>query len=353
MKLSPSLLLFCGAGFLACQPSAHAQFARAAGKPQPQIQLIGTNVVALGKVSSFDIKHVPFLFTNSSDAAVRITSLRPTCSCVRGETDKDIVPAGGTATVLFHFTPFTVHGPFQRGLWVGFSDPTVRRLHLAVNGEVIPLITGQPSGPIALQALDVNVTWTNRFTLIPADAQTKLGAPLFQTNANLKVDFRWFETNRAGKAAYDITLIVTPQTSGKHKALVSLPILNQPSLPPVRFDLSARIGLALGVSPEVVTLTASDAPVIRRLLIRTDEPGADAGSLTWEPQIAGLSVRAKTSKAGGNLIVTLQFTPEAVTSLLAKKEAPLTFSYPRHASVTIPLRASAAKDAAAETDEKE
>ena len=351
MKISLSHLFFCGAVFLACQPGAYAQFARPAVKSQPQIHLVGTNVAALGKVSSFDIKHVRFLFTNSSETAVRITSLRPTCSCVRGETDKDIVPAGGTATVLLHFTPFTVHGPFQRGLWVGFSDPAVRRLHLAVNGEVIPLITGQPSGPIALQALDVNVTWTNRFTLTPSDAQTKLGAPLFQTNANLKVDFRWFETNRAGKTAYDIELIVTPQASGKHKALVSLPILNQPSLPPVRFDLSARIGLALGASPEVVTLAASDTPVTRRLLIRTDEPSADAGSLTWEPKIEGLSVHAKTSKAGGNLIVTLQFTPAAITGLLAKKETPLTFSYPRHSSVTIPLRGSAEKDAA--PDEKE
>ena len=97
------------------------------------------------------------------------------------------------AVAVFVGWMFLLSGVF--GLWVGFSDPAVRRLHLAVNGEVIPLITGQPAEPIVLQSLDVNVTWTNRFTLTPTDAQTKLGAPLFQTNANVtKVSFTFFIT---------------------------------------------------------------------------------------------------------------------------------------------------------------
>ncbi len=304
-----------------------------------QLLLLGTNAVSLGRVCAFDVKRVPFVFTNAGGEAAQVTALRPTCGCVRGDADRTDVPPGGTSTVRLQFTPDAVHGAFSAGLWVGISDPEPRQLYLTVYGEVTPLVTGQPDGPIPLEAADVNVIWTNRFTLIPTDERTRLGAPQVETDANLKVGVAQSETNVAGRAAYAVTLIVTPQTSGRHKALVSFPLLGRPDVPPVRFDLYARAGRALTASPGRIELPASDVPVSHRLLLRTDEPGADAGLLTWDPRLAGLSVEAGPLGSGNALLVTVRFTPDAVARLRAMNAPRLTFRYPRHTPATVLVHA--------------
>jgi len=305
-----------------------------------QMQLIGTNTVQLGKVSGLDIKHVPFVFTNAGQTQVRLTSLRPTCSCVRGNADKSVIPPGGTVEVMFHFTPYNIHGAFQRGLWVSFSGSTLKRFHLAVNGEVRPLFDGLPSEPLSLQSADMDVVWTNRYVLTPTEAGIRLDPPKVSSNGNLRVEASlgtFPTTNSAGVASYEVSIVVAPLAIGRNKTQVTLPVLGRPDLPAITLDLSVHAGLSLTAKPDQVKLYASETPVTRRILLRTDDPDATEASLKWEPAIEGLTVNVRKIKAKSTFMVTLEFTPEAVKRLRAGKESRLIFRYPRHEPVEVLL----------------
>lgn len=317
--------------------------ARGKGKaedaPSP-MQLIGTNTVQLGKVSGLDIKHVTFVFTNAGPTQVRLTSLRPTCSCVRGESDKSVIPPGGTVVVTFHFTPYNIHGSFQRGLWVSFSGTTLKRFHLAVSGEVLPLFEGLPSEPISLQSAEMGVVWTNRYVVTPTESGIRLDTPKVGIDENVRVEACLAAvpaTNTAGAASYELTLVVRPLTVGRHKTQVTLPVTGRPDLPAITLDLSVHAGLSMTAKPDQVKLYASETPVVRRILVRTDDPDAAEESLTWGPAIEGLTVSVKKIKAKSTFMVTLEFTPAAVKRLRAGKESRLLFRYPRHEPVEVLL----------------
>jgi len=307
--------------------------------PSP-MQLIGTNTVQLGKVSGFDIKHVPFVFTNAGQTQVRLTSLRPTCSCVRGESDKSVIPPGGTVVVTLHFTPYNIHGSFQRGLWVSFSGASLRRVHLAVNGEVRPLFEGLPSVPISFQSAEMSAVWTNRYVLTPTEAGIRLDSPKVGSNGNVRVEAALAAvptTNTSGTASYALSLVVAPLAIGRHKTQVTLPVAGRPDMPAITLDISVHAGLSMTAKPDQVKLYASETPVMRRILVRTDDPNAVEELLTWEPAIEGLTVSVKKIKAKSTFMVTLDFTSAAVKRLRAGKESRLLFRYPRHEPVEVLL----------------
>ncbi|MDD4018741.1 MAG: DUF1573 domain-containing protein, partial [Kiritimatiellae bacterium] len=230
---------------------AHGQGAFA--DAQPQVRLLGTNVAVLGKVPGYTVKQVSFVFTNASQTQVSIVSLMPTCRCVRGEADKEGVPPGGTATVNVRFTPFQVQGVFERGLWVNFAGGDRQRVYLAVAGEVVPLFRGVPSDPVILKSRDLNVVWTNRYTLTPSEAGLCLGAPVVEAHGRLRVQASvTTNTVGAGTFSYHVTLMVAPLALGRHQATVKLPVTSRPEAPPVTLEVSAQAGLSLVAKPECV-----------------------------------------------------------------------------------------------------
>lgn len=313
---------------------AHGQGASA--DAQPQVRLLGTNVAVLGKVPGYKVKQVSFVFTNTSQTQVRIVSLMPTCSCVRGDADKESVPPGGTATVNVHFTPFQVHGVFERGLWVNFSGGDRQRVYLAVAGEVVPLFSGVPSDPVILKSKDLNVVWTNRYTLTPSEAGLRLGTPVVEAHDRLSVQAA-VATNTVGSGtlSYHVTLMVAPLALGRHQATVKLPVTSRPDAPPVTLEVSALAGLSLVAKPGFVKVFETGGPVVRRFLLRTGDPDPAEGLLKWEPVVEGMTVKVRRIKAKPAFLVTLELTPEAVVRLRSEKAPRLVFRYPKHEPATV------------------
>ena len=338
--------IFCAA-LMTCLHPACAQTAPDAG--EPRFKLLDTNTVSLGKISTWEVQRVPFRFKNTSAVPASILFFTPTCPCVRGTAEPMKVLPGGETAVTLTFDPATVYGTFQRGLWVNFDDPAQKRVLLTVHGEVVPPFAGLPLEPLAFQSENTNVVWTNRCTLTASATGLRLGTPQIETNADLRIQVT-LATNASEKAAYDLTLVVAPLSLGRHKASVTLPVEGGSNVPPVRIGFQARVGQALAVSPNQIRLYASGTPVTRRLLLRTDATEVKADALTWEPSIAGLSIKVRPAKRSDNLLVTAQFTPEAIQQLRAQKNAQLLFHYPHHATATVRLVAAAGN--AAEPEEK-
>ena len=320
--------------FPACLLSAYGQGEFAAA--QPQIRLLGTNVAVLGKVPIYKVKQVSFVFTNTSQTQVRIVSLMPTCSCVRGEADKAVVPPGGAATVNVHFTPPQVQGVFERGVWVNFSGAARQRVYLSLAGEVIPLFSGVPPDPVILKSRDLNVVWTNRYTLTPSEAGLLLGAPIVEAQDRLGIRASvTTNTVGAGKFSYHVTLVVTPLAFGRHQATVNLPVTSRPQVPPVTLEVSAQVGLSLAAKPDSVKVFETGGPVVRRFLLRAEDPDAAEGLLTWEPVVEGVTVKVRRIKAKPAFMVTLELTPEAAKRLRSEKAPRLVFRYPKHEPATV------------------
>ncbi len=306
--------------------------------PSP-LTLLGTNSVSLGKIHCYEVRRVPFRFKNTGASPASISQFRPTCPCVQGAADKMRAPPGEETIVTLTLDPATVYGSFQRGLWVHFDDPAKTRVLLNVSGEVIPAFTGAPFETLILRSRDTSVVWTNRCTLTATEAGFRLGSPQIETNAQLRTTVT-LVTNASDKLSYDLTCVIAPLAPGRHKTSVTLPVEGGSHVPPVRLAFQARAGQALAASPDQVSLYASDTPVTRQFLLRTDDTEVKAEALTWEPRIAGLSVQVRPAKRAANLLVTVRFSPEALKRLLAEKDARLLFRYPGHAPAAVRLVAA-------------
>lgn len=303
------------------------------------MQLLDTPSVSLGKIHCYEVQRVSFRFKNTGAAPASILLFLPTCHCVSGSADQARARPGEETTVTLAFDPATVSGSFQLGLWVHFDDPAKTRVLLSVSGEVIPAFTGVPFEPLVLRSLDSNAVWTNRFTFTATEAGFRLGAPQIETHAQLRTAVT-LATNASDTSAYDLTCVIAPLAPGRHKTSVTLPVEGGSNVPPVRIAFQVRAGQALAASPEQVSLYASDATVTRQFLLRTDEAAVNAEALTWEPHLAGITVKVRPAKRSANLLATVQFSPEALKRLLAEKEPSLLFRYPGHSPAAVRLVAA-------------
>ncbi len=299
-----------------------------------QLELVGTNIVSVGTIPCYKMQSVPFRLVNRSNKAITISRMKPTCVCIEGEKNKEVVPPGEEVVVTLHLDPIHISGPFQRGVWVVTSDTLHDPIKLLIEGDAVPLFKGAPTTRLAYQTAKLGLSWTNNFTIEATESALHLGPPVFETNANLSVTLA-LVTNFAERVSYQATLIVTPLALGRHTTTISMPVEGKNDMPSVTFNLLVNAGLALSAAPDKLYLEPSDAPVIRRILLHTQEEEANPKGLTWSPCDEGLRVRTKTNKA--NITAELQFSPETIRRLMAMKEPALTFNYTNYASVVIHL----------------
>ncbi|OQA29989.1 MAG: hypothetical protein BWY59_00014 [Verrucomicrobia bacterium ADurb.Bin345] len=299
-----------------------------------EISVAGPDVVSLGRIPCHQVQRVTFKLVNRSGRPVRIRDLKPTCSCLKGECDKKTVQPGEEFAVTLRLDPYEIKGEFQRSLWVTASGRHQQRIKLTVEGEAVPPFTVQPPPRIHLRTLALGVAWTNVHVLSPSEKGLTLGAPVFETNADFDVSFN-LSTDRSGTNGYQAKIVMRPRALGKHQAVIRLPVEGRTNMPPVQFSIQARAGLELSAAPGRLLLPHADQPVVRRLLIHTEDEAASGRDLRWEPQVEGLEVKVGASAKAGNLAVELRFSPEAVRQVLALKTPALTFHYTSHAPVAV------------------
>jgi hypothetical protein len=111
----------------------------------PGLELVGTNVVSLGRLTLLDRPQSVFVLTNRTAQTLAISSLRRTCSCITSSADTLSVPPGGSARITMTLDLTGIHGFFKRALWVTMSGPARNRILLQQTGTVTPLYEGLPA----------------------------------------------------------------------------------------------------------------------------------------------------------------------------------------------------------------
>ncbi|MDD2347262.1 MAG: DUF1573 domain-containing protein [Kiritimatiellae bacterium] len=319
----------------------------------PGLELVGTNIAALGEVTLLDRPQSVFVLTNRTDQTLAIRSLRRTCACITASVDTMSVPPGGSARITMVLDLTGIQGSFKRALWVTLADSDRKRILLQQAGTVLPLFNGLPDGEVALSAPDLaTACWTNTFILTPTDPRLRLGTPLFAATNSALRQTATLVTNAAPQGTYTLTVVLQALTNAHAETRLLLPVTGAENRKDqLLLKLNAKVGQRLTVRPDQLYLRESPRPTLNRFLLRTDTESADPALLTWTPQLEGMTVTPRTVKSKSSLLVTLTLTPQAVKTWLAQPEASLSFAYTNHAPAII--RVLPALDGGADTDAAE
>ena len=323
-------LAFCVLAF--CVQGADGQ--PAVNAKAPKLIFLSGLTNGMGKIKSYGKQSVPFRFKNGGEAPLELVRFTPTCSCVSASADKRLLQPQEEAVVTVVLDASMVHGVFKRSLWVETSDPAWRRFSLSLIGEVLPLFTGLPASQQQL-VIPEGAACTNRFTLTPCETGVFLGTPAIIADTNKLLAAANVVTNlTGGVTSYEVSLVLTGRTSGRHSVTLAIPVEGRPNLHPLKVNYYARVGSELKAIPSKVMLFNSDQPLTRRLHLMADK-SLPTNAITWTPQRQGVSVAVRPSARNSLMMVTLTLAPEAVASLMKEPNAEMSFHCPNYKPATV------------------
>ena len=303
----------------------------------PKMVIVGSRTNDLGKLTCYEVRTNRFRIKNTGEAAGDILAFNPNCYCVTGSADKRHLEPQEEAEVLILLDSSLVHGVFTRSVWVETNDPATPRTLLFVRGEVLPLFNGLPESTQPF-GLALGESWTNRFTLTPAETNVFLGAPTLPSRTNKLSASVSVVTNNQGKTSYDVTLVATAHEKGRHPLPLSFQVEGRPNLKPMKLVFTARVGTKeLKAIPTKIMLTPTGETLTRRLHLSSTGKNLTTNDLTWTPQRKGVSVQVQPRAGTLYLMATVTLTPEAANNLLAEKNPKLNFHFPELESVSIDI----------------
>jgi hypothetical protein len=298
------------------------------------LQAVGTNSLAIGSLYSCDITNVSFRVVNKGTNSVVIERLKPTCSCTTGTASTNQVAPGGESVITLRFDPNTIHGAFDRGVWVVTDDAETPYLRLMLTGTVKPLFSGVDEKPVSIVAKDVGVPVTNRFTLVAAGAGILLGAPAITTNGALRLEVT-IATNTAGTATYEIAAVATSLALGRQTAEITLPVIGRPTAAPLVIRFLVVNGLELSAIPNRINFSLDNQTQTYRVILRGKTAEMDPAAFSCTPVIEGVSVTAVKGRRASDLLVRIEVSPKGAEALYLNKDAAMQLAYPGHIPVKV------------------
>ncbi|MDA3925214.1 MAG: DUF1573 domain-containing protein [Kiritimatiellae bacterium] len=317
--------------------------------------MVSTNNINLGKIYNFSASTNCFHFVNSGKTDIAIVNAISTCPCISAEKVQKVIKPGEKHTVKTFFNPCSVFDEFKRSIWLITNDPTQKRILLTVSGEVLPLFEGIPKQGITLQARDTEVSFTNKFTITATTTNYFLGTPT-NNNSLIKISSH-IEKIKGQLGSKLLTIISQARKATRTTAFVNIPVIGPASVDDIRIKFKFIIGARLRASPTKFIITRMDATLEKKFFISTYASCDEPQKLTWEPQIEGLQIKDESyaTKASslrkafeGRTLPTprkrstrykcsARISPAALKKLMDMDEPAITFNYPNHKSVKIPL----------------
>ncbi len=134
--LIPISVATLASAFLSLPPlSARAETPSADSAAAPHIQF-DNMVYDFGSVQPTEMVIHEFVFTNTGNATLEISGVRPSCSCTTaGEWTKSVAP-GGTGTIPLRLNPSNFTDKVVKGATVTSNDPEQSSVYLQLTGSV-------------------------------------------------------------------------------------------------------------------------------------------------------------------------------------------------------------------------
>ncbi len=322
------------------------------------IEAVATNTVDLGRIYNFHKSDNVFQVINTGTKDVAVREFITTCPCIyviKKEDDATVIKPGEKFTVTTRFDARTVHGKFSRGVWLVTNDAATPRILFKVEGEVLPLFTGLPEDSIVLQTESDAAVFTNKFTIKSLNPEYTLGEPRFNT-PSVKISAT-MEKDKTDPTITHMTVLLTPPAQMRMRGNLSIPVNGPARIDDLTVKCELYVGMQLRISPSKLVVNNPEESCTRKFYVNTYSKETDADLLAHEPRIAGIEVDKRVfapralptismpirggmpqvQSSSSRISCTITISPEALKELLAMKEPAITFTYPGHKPVPLPV----------------
>lgn len=327
---------------------------------QAALEMTSTNNIIVGDIYSDFVNTNSYHFINKGDAAIEVVRLLPTCPCIKADTNRKVIKPGQQMTLTAIFDANGISGEFSRGLWLLTSDSVNNKILLRVSGRVIPLFHGFPQQQLILLAADESVAITNHFTFTATTTNCFLNQPQCEGLATNCFSLDWKFDGSGASNQWHLTTFITPDQKMNKHVLLRFPV----TAPTRRRDQVIRIRLTvdeqLRVSPSKLVITTLKKPLNKGLYVNICLPDAKPELLTVKPdndeikltisppeihdssRFSRFSRTRKQSKRPRSrtktrLKCSVTISPAALKELMKMKTPAITFHYPQHQPVEVPI----------------
>jgi hypothetical protein len=98
-----------------------------------------------GSVNAGEVRRVDFAFTNTGNALLEVTEVRPTCGCTTAGTWTRTVEPGKTGTIPLQLNTANFQGPVVKFVTVVCNDPTQQNIQLQLKANIWKPIDVMPN----------------------------------------------------------------------------------------------------------------------------------------------------------------------------------------------------------------
>ena len=280
-----------------------------------------------------------YVFTNTGDAMLEISSVQPGCHCTTvGDWTHKVEP-GKTGVIPIQFDSSNFGGPIVRTPAVICNDKTQSRVTLQLHGTITKPVEYSPSfvflniAPDASEETNGVVHITNNeeqplFFARPTCSQPALSAEL--------------RTNVPGKS-YDLIIkTVPPLAAGNYQSLIVLTAISN-SIQPINISAVAIVAPSVTVIPSEIAVPAGPLKTNMTVSVFLQNKSSRDLALS-EPSLNADGAKAKVDVAqpGQRFMASVEF-PAGFTAPAGKPmELSIKTDSPRSPVVKIPIRQTAA-----------
>jgi len=338
---TPSLLILSAA--LSVSLSALAQ-APIAAQPTPaplpvtpgsapKIQFADP-VHDFGTVNAGDVKRADFVFTNTGNALLEVTEVRPTCGCTTmGEWTRKVEP-GQTGTIPLQLNTANFQGPVVKFVTVICNDPAQANLQLQLKANIWKPIEVMPNFVMfnlnsESQTGEVRVVKITNNTPQPIEiSPPEVGNPAFRAELKTLEAGKTFELHIFPQSPFNpgtVQTTVTAKTTSTNMPVISVTALAMVQPPVVA--VPAQVYLPPGPLANATPIT---------VLIQNNTAEAITVSDT---AVSAENVQVKVTESQPGKVFSLNLTFPQGFELTAGRPTTLTLktSHPRVPTITIPV----------------
>lgn len=271
--------------------------------PAPHIQFANT-VLDFGSVKPTEMVKHDFVFTNTGNATLTITSVRPGCGCTTAGDWTHAVEPGQTGRIPIQFNPVTFSGNVAKSVTVTCDDPTQNTIYLQIKGSVWKPIDVEPRYAYftVIEGSETNQAKVVRITN-NTEEEMQVSAPEVK-GEGFKAELK---TVRPGKE-YEVTISLVPPVESTRSIVPVTLKTTSTNMPVITISAYAIVQPAIQVMPPRVALPFGPLGPQNRYTVTIRNSGGNRLELTAPTiNVEGAQVALRTIQPGVLFTVDVSF----------------------------------------------
>jgi hypothetical protein len=307
-----------------------------AGAPEgsgPRIEF-ASQYFDFGRVSAGELVRHDFVFTNTGNALLEITGVRPGCGCTTaGAWDRQVEP-GKTGVIPLQFSSANFNGKVTKSATVTCNDATRTNVVLEITGTVWKPIEVTPTALVFRVSDDAQTNETKVVRIVSHLDDPLTVSDLQCTNQSFKAELK---TVKPGNEFELLISAVPPFTVPSINTLVSLKT-SSPSMPMINVNAYVMVQQAVMVTPAQVTLPAGPLTAAMNRTIMIRNTGTNSLVLSDATlNVAGAEVRVRETQPGRVFNLTVSFPAGIEVKPDQTAEVTMKSNHPKFPLIKVPV----------------